>query len=68
MAHIVVFNTETDLGNGLVGPEELGGDTGLNDGPFGKTKNQQIEFLKADLASVDRKITRASFFFSYLSI
>lgn len=60
MAHVVIFNTETDFGNGLVGPEELGGATGLNDGPFGSTMNQQIEFLKKDLASVDRKITRES--------
>jgi hypothetical protein len=60
MAHFVIFNTETDFGNGLVGPEELGGATGLNDGPFRRTMNQQIEFLKEDLASVDRRITRES--------
>jgi hypothetical protein len=59
MAHIVVFNTETDFGNGLVGPEELGGTSGLDNGPFGSTMNQQIEFLKQDLAHVDRKVTRA---------
>lgn len=58
MAHIVVFNTETDFGNGLVGPEELGGSTGLDNGPFGTTINEQIEFLEKDLAAVDRRITR----------
>lgn len=59
MAHIVVFDTETDFGNGLVGPEELGGASGLDNGPFGTTANEQIEFLKKDLAGVDRRVTRA---------
>jgi hypothetical protein len=58
MAHFVVFDTETDFGNGLVGPEEHGGASGLDNGPFGRTMNEQIEFLKKDLASVDRKKTR----------
>jgi len=58
MAHFVVFNTETDFGNGLVGPEEHDGASGLDNGPFGRTMNEQIEFLKKDLAGIDRKKTR----------
>lgn len=53
MVHFVMFDTETDFANAPDGP---GGSAGLNSGPFG-TANQQIEFLKADLASVDRLVT-----------
>ena len=53
MAHIVMFDTETDFPNAPDGP---GGSAGLNGGPFG-APNQQIEFLNADLASVDRTVT-----------
>lgn len=53
MTHIVMFDTETDFTNAPDGP---GGSAGLDGGPFGAT-NQQIEFLKADLASVDRSVT-----------
>lgn len=54
-----MIDTETDLGKGLIGPEEFLGSQGLNNGPFGGV-NQQINFLNADLASVDRSITRMS--------
>ncbi|KAL4862285.1 hypothetical protein BDV12DRAFT_190519 [Aspergillus spectabilis] len=53
MAHIVMINTETDFDDA---PSGHGGSAGLNGGPFGTT-NQQVEFLHADLASVDRAIT-----------
>jgi acid phosphatase len=53
MAHIVMINTETDFPNA---PDGTDGSAKLNSGPFGKT-NQQTEFLKADLASVDRSVT-----------
>ena len=53
MAHIVMFDTETDFPNA---PDAPGGSEGLNGGPFG-APNQQIEFLNADLASVDRTVT-----------
>jgi len=56
MVHFVMFDTETDLGKGLIGPEEFGGRQLLNNGPFG-TQNQQINFLNADLSSVNRKVT-----------
>jgi acid phosphatase len=53
MAHVVMINTETDFPNA---PDGQGGSANLNGGPFGK-EHQQIEFLTADLASVDRSVT-----------
>ncbi|KAL3445822.1 Metallo-dependent phosphatase-like protein [Aspergillus insuetus] len=53
MAHIIMFDTETDFEDA---PSGQGGSAGLDGGPFG-TKDQQLEFLKADLASVDRAVT-----------
>jgi acid phosphatase len=53
MAHIVMINTETDFPNA---PDGTDGSAKLNSGPFGKA-NQQTDFLKADLASVDRTVT-----------
>jgi hypothetical protein len=53
MVHFVMFDTETDFTDAPDGP---GGSAGLDSGPFGTT-NQQIEFLEADLASVDRTVT-----------
>lgn len=57
MTHFVFFDTETDLGAGVIAPDEPGGAENFNEGPFGKTMNAQIDFLKKDLASVDRKKT-----------
>ncbi|CZR52290.1 related to acid phosphatase precursor [Phialocephala subalpina] len=53
MVHVTMFDTETDFANAPDGPD---GSAGLNGGPFG-TANQQLEFLEADLASVDRSVT-----------
>ena len=53
MVHVVMFDTETDFTDA---PDAPGGSAGLDSGPFGAT-NQQIEFLEADLASVDRTVT-----------
>ena len=53
MAHIVMINTETDFPDA---PDGKDGSSKLDGGPFG-SPNQQIEFLKADLASVDRTVT-----------
>ncbi|KAH8803404.1 Metallo-dependent phosphatase-like protein [Xylogone sp. PMI_703] len=47
MVHFIMINTETDFPNAP--------DVALG-GPFG-FPNQQLEFIKADLASVDRTIT-----------
>jgi len=53
MVHVVMFDTETDFADA---PDAPGGSAGLDSGPFG-TPNQQLEFLEADLASVDRTVT-----------
>ncbi|KAJ6001505.1 hypothetical protein N7522_006732 [Penicillium canescens] len=53
MAHVIMINTETDFPNA---PDGQDGSAKLNGGPFGK-EHQQIEFLTADLASVDRSVT-----------
>ncbi|KAH0289772.1 purple acid phosphatase [Aureobasidium namibiae CBS 147.97] len=54
MAHIVMIDTETDFPSA---PDGQGGSAGLGAGPFGSTPTQQLQFLDADLASVDRTIT-----------
>jgi len=56
MVHVVMFDTETDFTDAPDGP---GGSAGLDGGPFG-APNQQLEFLEADLASVDRTVTPVS--------
>ncbi|KAI1500379.1 Metallo-dependent phosphatase-like protein [Biscogniauxia marginata] len=53
MVHFVMINTETDFDDAPDGP---GGSAGLNGGPFGYS-GQQLDFLEADLASVDRSVT-----------
>jgi hypothetical protein len=53
MTHFVHIDTETDLGNGVVGPDEGNPEFG---GPFG-SYNQQINWLTNDLASVNRAVT-----------
>ncbi|BGP16593.1 hypothetical protein JCM10213v2_004595 [Rhodosporidiobolus nylandii] len=50
LAHYISLQTETDLGSDLVGPIEDA------NGPFGRP-NEQIDWLKADLAAVDRTLT-----------
>ncbi|KDQ59171.1 hypothetical protein JAAARDRAFT_68699 [Jaapia argillacea MUCL 33604] len=57
MVHYVQFNTETDLGRGLVGPDEVNGTDGEYSGPFGEWRDEQIEWLEKDLMSVDRRKT-----------
>jgi acid phosphatase len=53
MAHVVMINTETDFPDA---PDSTDGSAKLDSGPFG-TPGQQINFLTADLASVDRSVT-----------
>jgi acid phosphatase type 7 len=53
MVHVVMIDTETDFVNA---PDQPGGSAGLNSGPFG-APGQQLAFLAADLASVDRSVT-----------
>ncbi|RSL58243.1 hypothetical protein CEP54_007857 [Fusarium duplospermum] len=53
MVHVVMIDTETDFPDA---PDAPGGSANLNSGPFG-SPNQQLQFLEADLASVDREVT-----------
>lgn len=51
MVHFTMINSETDYPNSIDGPGTL-----LNSGPFG-VPQQQLAWLQADLASVDRSKT-----------
>lgn len=53
MVHVTMIDTETDFPDA---PDEVSGGAGLDSGPFGYS-GQQVEFLAADLASVDRSVT-----------
>lgn len=53
MVHVTMIDTETDFTNA---PDLPFGSAGLDGGNFGYT-GQQLDFLKADLASVDRTVT-----------
>ncbi|OJJ94708.1 hypothetical protein ASPACDRAFT_55626 [Aspergillus aculeatus ATCC 16872] len=53
MVHFTMIDTETDFTDAPDGPD---GSAGLDGGPFGQAQ-QQLEFLEADLASVDRSVT-----------
>ena len=53
MAHVVMIDTETDFPDA---PDGTDGSADLDGGPFGQP-GQQIAFLQADLASVDRSVT-----------
>ncbi|KAL8292964.1 hypothetical protein RQP46_000658 [Phenoliferia psychrophenolica] len=58
MVHYVMFDTETDLGNGLVAPDEPGGSSDFTTTyAQGSYTNQQVDWLRADLAAVDRTLT-----------
>ena len=56
MVHFVQIDTETDLGHGIIGPDEPEGTDGEDSGPFGLA-NQQINWLTNDLQTVDRNKT-----------
>lgn len=53
MVHITMINTETDFPSA---PDGQGGSADLESGNFGRP-NQQVDFVEADLASVDRTVT-----------
>lgn len=57
MAHFIQLDTETDLGHGLISPDQPGGPEKEDSGPFATMMNQQTNWLKADLAAVDRTAT-----------
>lgn len=53
LVHYIILNFETDFGAGIYGPDEVGGKGKQMSGPRGAV-NEQIDWLKADLAAVDR--------------
>jgi 3',5'-cyclic AMP phosphodiesterase CpdA len=57
MAHFIQLDTETDLGHGFIGPDEVGGSEGINVDPVNATMDAQTTWLEADLAAVDRAKT-----------
>lgn len=57
MVHYVQFDTETDLGHGFIGPDEVGGSEGEDSGPFSNIRDAQLNWLEKDLRSVDRQKT-----------
>lgn len=54
MVHFVQINTETDFGNDIVAPDEPGGSSSEEAGPFGSYQNEQIDWLENDLKKVNR--------------
>lgn len=56
MVHYIILDFETDFGQGIYGPDEVGGTGKQMSGSRGKV-NEQIDWLKADLAKVDRTKT-----------
>lgn len=50
--HFVVIDTETDLGNGLVGPDQT--KDGIDSKSFGSYENEQVDWLEKDLKAVNR--------------
>lgn len=54
MTKFISIDTETDLGNGLMGPDEGKPRYG---GPFGSYPNEQVDWLANELAAVDRTVT-----------
>ena len=57
MVHFIQVDTETDLGHGFVAPDEPGGVEDEDSGPFASYMNQQTNWLRRDLATVDRSKT-----------
>ncbi|KAL7925999.1 Metallo-dependent phosphatase-like protein [Trichoderma austrokoningii] len=57
MAHFIQLDTETDLGHGFIGPDEIGGTEGEGASPVNSHMNAQVNWLEADLKAVDRKQT-----------
>ncbi|KAK9470175.1 Metallo-dependent phosphatase-like protein [Dipodascopsis tothii] len=57
MVHYIELNTETDIGDGFIGPDEPNGTYKLDSGPFGSYANQQVDWLRDDLAKVNRTKT-----------
>ena len=57
IVHYIQLDTETDLGHGFIGPDEVGGVEGIDASRVNATMNAQADWLAQDLASVDRTVT-----------
>ncbi|KAJ5584663.1 Metallo-dependent phosphatase-like protein [Penicillium hispanicum] len=57
MVHYIQFDTETDLGHGFVGPDEVGGSEEEDSGAFSNIRDAQLNWLEKDLSSVNRSKT-----------
>ena len=57
MVHYIQLDTETDLGHGFIGPDEIGGSEGEESGPFSTLRDAQLKWLEKDLSAVDRNKT-----------
>jgi hypothetical protein len=57
MTHYIQLDTKTDLGHGFIGPDEPGGQSGEDSGPFNPIMNAQTAWLQKDLVSVNRSKT-----------
>lgn len=57
MTHYITFDTETDYPKGLIGASQKGGAEGFGEAAVGPYTNAQYDFIKNDLASVDRTKT-----------
>lgn len=57
MVHYLVFDTETDLPAPYIAPDVQGGSAGMHEANVGSYPNAQVDFIKNDLAAVDRSKT-----------
>jgi hypothetical protein len=57
MTHYLIFDTETDLPAPYHGADVVGGTESMHEANVGSYSNAQVDFIKQDLASVDRSKT-----------
>lgn len=57
MVHYLIFDTETDLPAPYHGADVPGGYEGMDEANVGAYGSAQVDFIKQDLASVDRSKT-----------
>lgn len=57
MAHYLIFDTETDLPPPYHGADVIGGSEGMYEANVGAYPSAQVDFIKKDLAAVDRSKT-----------
>jgi 3',5'-cyclic AMP phosphodiesterase CpdA len=57
MVHFIQLDTETDLGHGFIGPDEIGGTENEGASPVNATMDAQALWLEADLVAINRTKT-----------